>query len=715
MLRLINVCKSFKFGKNRMLVLDKINIDFKKCELVFILGSSGSGKSTLLNIIGGILEVDSGNIMLDDIDITKFNSKMMCNYRNNMIGFIFQDYHLVEYMSVIDNIKLGQTIKTNSNDIDDILRKLGIYSKRMVIVNKLSGGEKQRVAIARAIINNPDIILCDEPTGALDSANSIKIMKILKEISKNKLVIVVSHDEKLALDYGDRIININDGKVDYVFCEDDGSSFNKIENRKIKFLSLIKLAIKNLSLKKGRTLFVSLAVSLGFLCMLLVLCLSNSFNEDIDRLERDIVSVFPISIYNGEFEIDNSNIKSSSNKIIIKDRDDYIYENKISRDYIDYVSNIDEVSYISYDYDISMPVASDRYKILDNSYMKMLSSSYFIDNNYDILYGKNISSINEIVLKVDSNNNVDEKLLDVFNIDKDIEYSELIGRELRIISNDEYYVKNGDYYFIDSDNLDNYNKSKICLKIVGIVREKEIVDDKSYFYYGKDLIDYILKINGSSKIVIDQLKVDYNVLGIDMDIDNLLSYLGYNSLPRGINIYVSNLDNKDIVIDKLDDYNNKNKKLVYVDTMREAIDILKNVINIITVILVIFSLISILVSSLMIFILTNNRVMERIKEIGILRSLGARRKDVSRLFNIENLIIGIISSVMGIIIINMLSRPINSLMGVLLDDDGMFHIYNNLVIICVVFNIIIVVLSGYIPSKIASRKKIIDCIINRSL
>ena len=183
MLRLIDVCKGYKFGKEKTLVLDKINLDFKKNEMVFILGKSGSGKSTLLNIIGGLLEVDSGRVMLDDKDITKFSNKMLCNYRNNMIGFIFQDYHLIEYMSVIDNIKLGQTIHNNGNKIEDVLKKLGIYSKRKVIVNKLSGGEKQRVAIARAIINNPDIVLCDEPTGALDSENGIKIMDILKEIS----------------------------------------------------------------------------------------------------------------------------------------------------------------------------------------------------------------------------------------------------------------------------------------------------------------------------------------------------------------------------------------------------------------------------------------------------------------------------------------------------------------------------------------------------
>jgi len=712
MLRLIDVCKSFTFGKNKFLVLDKINLDFKKNELVFILGKSGSGKSTLLNIIGGIIDVDSGKVMLDDRDITKFNNNMLCNYRNNMVGYIFQDYHLIDYMSVIDNVKLGQTIVNGTGrDIEAVLRKLGIYSKRKVKVNKLSGGEKQRVAIARAIINNPDIILCDEPTGALDTSNSIKIMEILKKISRDKLVIVVSHDNVLANKYADRIINIVDGKVDY-YPQIDDRNFKKIVNKKISSVSIFKLAMKNLGLKKWRTLFTSLAISIGLICMLLVLCLSRSFNDDIDKLEREIVSVFPISVYNGDFEIMDSDVKSSDNKIIKKNKEDYIHMNKITDSYIDYVNDIDEVEFISYEYDISMPIVSDKYRILDSSYMKMLPSRSFITGNYDILYGDVPKSIYEIVLKVDSNNNVDEELLNVFDIDSDIEYEELIGRKLRIILNDLYYVKNRDYYFVNSDNEELYTNSKIELKIVGIVREKEAVDDNSYFYYNDGLVNHIIDMNSKSEIVKNQLDSDYNILGIDMERDDLLSYLGYDTLPSVMNIYVSSLDNKEKVINELDKYNDGNEKLVYVDTMKDAIDILKNVINVITVILVVFSLISVVVSSLMIFILTNNRVMERVKEIGILRSLGARSRDVTRLFNIENFIIGIISSIIGIIIIGLLCRPINIVITMFL-GDSMFNIYRDLVIITLIFNIFIVVLSGYIPSKMASKKRIVDCIYNR--
>ena len=714
MLRLINICKSYKCGKDREVVLDNINVNFKKNELVFILGSSGSGKSTLLNIIGGLLEVDSGKVMLDDRDITKFNNNMLSNYRNNMVGFIFQDYHLIEYMSVIDNIKLGKTICDNNDNIDSILKSLGIYNKKKMIVNKLSGGEKQRVAIARAIINNPDIILADEPTGALDSSNSMIIMNILKKISKDKLVIVVSHDNELANKFADRIININDGVIDCELLEDDNKKFGLIKKKKIKLFSIIKLAIKNLFLKFGRTIFTSLAISLGFICILMVLCLYKSFNDDIGELERDIVSVFPISVYNGEFEINDnvSKINNGDKEIGFKNKLDYIHENKINRNYLEYINKIDEITYINYDYDISMPVISDRYISLDNKYMKMVSNNDFINNNYNILYGDNIKSIYDVLLKVDSNNNVDSDLLKVFNIDKDVKYEDLIGRKLRVIVNDLYYVKNGEYYFINTDNVDMYNKSNIEIEIVGIVSEKEVVDDNSYFYYNSDLINYMIGVNSKSRIVLEQLDNDYNVLGMNISRYDLLNYLGYESLPCGINIYVNNLATKEIVIEKLDSYNSLNDKLIYVDTMNDAISILRNIINIITVILVVFSIISILVSSLMVFILTNNRVMERVREIGIIRGIGARKRDIVRLFNIENLIIGIISSVMGIIFINLLRDPVNNLFYMLFEDRNLFVVYYDLVIICIIFNILIVVLSGYIPSKTASRKNIIECINN---
>ena len=368
-----------------------------------------------------------------------------------MIGYVYQDYQLIEYMSVIDNVKLGQTIFNNNINIDNILDRVGLLARKKVIVNKLSGGEKQRVAIARALINDAEIILCDEPTGALDLSNSIKIMELLKEISKDKLVIVVSHDNYLAKKYASRIINITDGKVLHEKIEDN-TKFKTIINKRICFKEILKLAFNNLKLKKGKTIFTSLAISLGFLCMMLVLNLSYSFNKIINDMENEIVSMLPISVSNMKYEILDNDIKKSNAKIIYKDISKYVYKNRIDENYIDYLNGINAISYISYDYDISLPIISDRYLFLDSNYMKMLPSNKFINNNYDILYGREIETMYDVVLKVDSNNNVSSEILDVFNISGDIDYSDLIGRNLRIIINDDYYVKNGNYYYIHDDN-----------------------------------------------------------------------------------------------------------------------------------------------------------------------------------------------------------------------------------------------------------------------
>ena len=379
MLKLKNICKSYNVFKNKSIILDNITLDFNKNELVFILGASGSGKSTLLNIISGNIKCDSGEIMLDDVCVNKLSDKKMNNYRSNVIGNIFQDYNLIEYMSVIDNIMLAFNGYSNSKKIDDLLKKLGLYEKKKMIVSRLSGGEKQRVAIARALINDPDIILADEPTGALDSKNSIQVMEILKEIAKNKLVIVVSHDINLANKYASRIINIKDGKCEYLPILDDKSILSKQKKRKNKYMSVLNLAIKNLWLKKTRTLFTSLAISLGIISMFIVSNLYYNFSDEIKKLENDVVSVFPIAISNGEFELLDNNIKSSNNKIIIKDRKKNYQKNVINKKYIDYINKIKEIKYITYNYDIFLPFVSDKYKYMDNSYFVIIPDNEYIN------------------------------------------------------------------------------------------------------------------------------------------------------------------------------------------------------------------------------------------------------------------------------------------------------------------------------------------------
>ena len=709
MLKLRNICKSY----NNKVVLDNINLDFKSGELVFILGTSGSGKSTLLNIISGNLKCDSGEIILDDIYVNKLSNKKMNNYHCNIVGNIFQDYNLIEYMNVFDNIMLAFNGYGDKNRINILLKQLGIYEKRKIIVSKLSGGEKQRVAIARALVNNPDIILADEPTGALDSKNSIEVMEILKKIAENKLVIVVSHDNFLANKYADRIINIKDGKCEYLPLIDNNKYIVNTKKRKKKRIEIFKFAFKNLWLNKIRTIFTSLAVSLGIISMFIVSNLYFNFSNEIKSLEKEVVSVFPISISNGEYEMLDNGVRKSSDKILIKDREKFIHTNKITKEYINYLSKIDEVKYVTYTYDILLPFVSDKDKIMDKSYFLTIPNNSFISDNYDIIYGNNIENKNEILVKVDSNNNIDSRLLNYFDINNDIEYSDLIGRKIRFINNNQYYIRNGEYYTSNGNLSDMYNNSNIELEIVGIIKEKSVVNENNYIYYSRSLLDEILKINANSDIVKLQLDSDYNVLGLDIKKDEILSYLGYNSLPCNINIYVDNLSDKDRVIKSLDKYNLGNNKLLYTDTMSEAINIVKDFINIISIILISFSIICVTISSLMIAILTNVRVLERKKEIGILRSVGYSKREIKNLFNVENICIGIISIIISYFIVYILKEPINMIMYKYLDIDNLFNINYVIMVIVFLINIFIIKMAGIIPANKASKLEIVNSIYNR--
>ena len=713
MLKLKNVCKYYQVGKNKKMVLDNITLDFKDRELVFILGASGSGKSTLLNIIGGNLRCDSGDIWLDGDCVSNYNEHELDRYRSTIIGNIFQDYNLIDYMNVTENVMLGYTGGMTKKEIATLFKQLGIYDKRYEKVVNLSGGEKQRVAIARALVNNPDIILADEPTGALDSKNGMQVMDILKSLAYNKLVIVVSHDHYLANKYASRIINICDGKCSYEIIPGNSSIVKNDRVNKSKFWAIIKFAIKSLWLKKIRTLFTIMAISLGVISMALVTNLSSSFTSAINDLEKEAVSVFPITISNGDYELTDKEETKANDKLIIKNQSEFVHTNKINNNYLNYLKNIKEINYLVYNYDISIPLISDTYNKIDKSYLKVVPSNKYIHDNYDILYGKDIKNKYQVLLKVDENNNVDSELLNAFNINTDISYKMIVGRKIKVILNDLYYIKNGEYYITNNNYRELYDKSELELEIVGIVKAKNDTDNRSYLYVSSELMDEIIKINSDSEIIKDGLKKDSNILGISTSRDDTLAYLGYNALPNQINIYIANLFDKDKVIKKLDEYNQENDKLIYIDTMATAIDIVKKFIMIISIILIIFSIIAITISSLMIGILTNVRVLERKKEIGIFRSLGASKGDIRRLFNFQNMLIGCLALGISLFIIIVIKMPINNIIDNYLKIGDIFKINYGLLGLVFLINLIIIYIAGIIPTIKASRLAIVDCIYNR--
>lgn len=711
MLRIENVSKYYKYGKNRKVILDKVNISLGRSGMVAIIGASGSGKSTLLNIIAGSLRSDEGKVIVEDKDIQKLGEKEINYYRNKVVGYIYQDYNLIEYMSVYDNVRIGYS-DNNRDYVLALLKQLDIYDKRDILVMKLSGGEKQRVAIARAMINNPRILLCDEPTGALDSQNGIMVMEILKKISENRLVIVVSHDKDLVSRYANEIINISDGVV---MQDKKGNTSNdkddKIIYKRVRMRKLRKIALRHLFSNKKRTIMTMSAISLGIISMMMILCMGNNFNKEMNNLEKEIVGVYPIIIRNGEYIEENTDIKKEEGKIYPSNEN--IYENKITEEYLDYLNSNIGSDKIIYNYFFNKPIISDKYKVLDSSVMRIIPDSKYIEDNYKIIIGNNVRDKYDILLKVDKDGNVNKKIIDALEISLGSEYESIIGRQIKFINNDIYYKKGEGHYYINDDYEEMFNDSEIALTIVGIIQEKEDNNNGSFIYYDKMVQDELMMVNKNSQILIDEVKGDGNVLGIDIDKEEMIKYLGGSSIPNEIEVYSDNISDKDKIINVLKEYNNSHDKIIYEDVMASNIKIVRDFISIISGVLIIFSGISLIVSLIMISILTSIRVLERKKEIGILRSIGASKRNIKMIFNYENGLIGLGASIGGIIILNLLVKPINTLIYNLTKLDNLLVIDYRIVFLVMVINILIVVIAGSSPSRKASKLDITKCIYGR--
>ena len=711
MLRIENVSKYYKYGKNRKVILDKVNISLGRSGMVAIIGASGSGKSTLLNIIAGSLRSDEGKVIVGDKDIQKLSEKEINYYRNKVVGYIYQDYNLIEYMSVYDNVRIGYS-DNNRDYVLALLKQLDIYDKRDILVTKLSGGEKQRVAIARAMINNPRILLCDEPTGALDSQNGIMVMEILKKISENRLVIVVSHDKDLVSRYANEIINISDGVV---MQDKKGNTNNDMEDKiiykRVRMRKLSDIALRHLLSNKKRTIMTMSAISLGIISMMMILCMGNNFNKEMNNLEKEVVGVYPIIIRNGEYIKENTDIKKEEGKIYPSNEN--IYVNKITEEYLDYLNSNIGSDKIIYNYFFNKPVISDKYKVLDSSVMKIIPDSKYIEDNYKIIIGNNVRDKYDILLKVDKDGNVNKKIIDALEISLGSEYESIIGRQIKFINNDIYYKKGEGHYYINNDYEEMFNDSEINLTIVGIIQEKEDNNNGSFIYYDKMVQDELMMVNKNSQILIDEVKGEGNVLGIDIDKEEMIRYLGGSSTPNEIEVYSDNISDKDKIINVLKEYNNSHDKIIYEDVMASNIKIVRDFISIISGVLIIFSGISLIVSLIMISILTSIRVLERKKEIGILRSIGASKRNIKMIFNYENGLIGLGASIGGIIILNLLVKPINTLIYNLTKLDNLLVIDYRIVFLVMVINILIVVIAGSSPSRKASKLDITKCIYGR--
>ena len=747
MLSVKNIYKSYGTKDNKYPVLKDINLNFRQNEFVAILGPSGSGKTTLLNILGGLDRYDSGDLIINGKSTKQFKERDWDSYRNKSIGFVFQSYNLISHISILSNVEMGLTLGNVSKSEAKkraiaALEKVGLKEHIHKKPNQLSGGQMQRVAIARALVNNPDIILADEPTGALDSKTSTQIMDLIKEIAKDKLVIMVTHNDTLADIYASRIIKLSDGKIVSDSNPYEAKKENKeynLKRTKMSFITALGLSLNNIKTKKGRTLLTSFAASIGIIGISLVLALSNGFQKQIDNFEKDTLSNMPILILKDGIDMSeavstitvngNDDTEYPDDKIVRKEKDveTVSHSNKLDDNYLSYLNNIDS-SYLSgmsysrytrmnllvkngedvvpFDYNLS-PLPENKNGEID-SLMK---------DNYDLMAGSYATSSNELMLIVDSYNRISSKLYELLGLSDDTSFDSLIGKEIKLINNDDYYTEFNNIYISNTDYKKMYDSSEnTTLKIAGILRGKK--DNQlgqmagSGLSYKGDLLNNYIAKNKESKIVKAQEEAEYNVLTgqkFDESVTKelILSLLGGNDIPYSIYIYPKDFASKDKIIEYLDKYNegkSDEDKIVYTDYASTVTDLSSGIMNGITLVLIGFSSVSLIVSSIMISIITYISVLERTKEIGILRSLGARKKDISRVFNAETCIIGFVSGVMGVGIAYLLTFPINIVIknATKLSNVALLSVTH--VVVMITISVVITMIGGLIPAKMASKK-----------
>lgn len=853
MLELKNISKKYKTADYTQVALDNISLKFRKSEFVSILGPSGSGKTTLLNIVGGLDRYDSGDLIINGISTKNYKDKDWDQYRNNSVGFIFQSYNLIGHISVLNNIEMSMTLsgvgkKEKRQRALEVLEKVGLKDHAYKKPNELSGGQMQRVAIARALVNNPDIILADEPTGALDTKTSLQIMELIKEISKDKLVIMVTHNPELAEKYSSRIIKLLDSKI-----IDDTDPYNPTEedikeakehakkSRKtsMSFLTALSLSINNLKTKKGRTILTAFAGSIGIIGIATIMSLSNGVQEYINRTQEETLSSYPLSIE--DKTIDSSamiELMMGQNTSDVENQEEgKIYSNNIMSEMMSTMSSkIEEnnlkkfknyleenksqienhLTAVEYDYNLNLNIYSIKdgktYKsnpspVFDklgfsmgntqsammsefsstDVFMKQLDNNNLVHSQYDVVAGKWPEAYNEVVLLVDKNNQISdytlyslglkdqdelENKIDKIMAGKEIEedaqtsytYDELLNLEFKILPQNEYYEKEGSIW-VDKSEDDEYVNKKLenaeNIKVVGIIKINEeavAAHTSGIIMYTKELEEHIIKKVSESQIVKEQLENEkINVFtGLEFDeennsktfdmnslsdeqkmylmslsqeelanvitaytenanatFDSTLDKIGYVKIdePSTIKLYPKDFDAKDKVTDFISQYNKKMEEegneadtINYTDTVGLIMSSVTSIVNVISYVLIAFVSISLIVSSIMIGIITYISVLERTKEIGILRSIGASKKDISRVFNAETLIIGFFAGAIGIGITYLITIPANAILKVVTNISNLVQVPIIPALVLVGISMLLTVISGLIPSKMASKK-----------
>lgn len=781
MLELKNIRKTYTVGDIETKALDGVSVAFREREFVAILGTSGSGKTTCLNIIGGLDRYDDGDLVIKGKSTKDFKAGEWDAYRNNTIGFVFQSYNLITHLSIVANVELGMTLSGVSSEEKhrkalEVLEQVGLKEHLHKKPNQLSGGQMQRVAIARALANNPEILLCDEPTGALDSVTSVQIMDLIKEVAKDRLVIMVTHNPELAEKYADRTIRFSDGKIiddTNPYEEETEKEEFKLKKTSMSMLTALRLSFNNLRTKKGRTFLTAFASSIGIIGIAVILSLSTGFQSEIDNFQADAMAEFPIIMGSQSAEVDAEAMGGSmdemhervhgateyadTDEILITDasKNMKIHKNIFSEEFIKYIEAIpdDICGSIGYTRIVNLNLVrktDDGYipvtfsnMMNSGSQQSMTSTSSmgmsvypdsigenedYLTKNYEVIAGSYPESENDVVLVVNTKNQLDKSILMQlgYSIEDDTEsiaFDKVVGTEFKVVDNNDYYAKTEFGTFLPSQDYEGmYNSENgFVIRISGIIRAKEGTSMSmlaSGIAYSDKLSQKVIAAAEKSDIVEAQRAAEYNIMTMEEfeegGKDVFLAYLGGDAKPYFVMVFPKNFESKEKVIDYIEKYNNGKQsdddKITYTDLAATMSDMTSGIMDAITLVLVAFAAISLVVSMIMICIITYTSVIERTKEIGILKALGARKKDITRVFDAETIILGVFSGLLGVFIAWLCTFPINSVIESASGLTSASHLQLSHALILVAVSTVLTVLGGHIPAKMASKKDAVEAL-----
>jgi putative ABC transport system permease protein len=749
MITLKNISKIYQMENHSVEALRGVDLFFDQTGFVSIVGPSGCGKTTLLNIIGGLDHPTQGSLMIKETDTKDFKDSDWNSYRNAHVGFVFQSFYLIPHLSILENVMMPLKLAGLSAEEQEIRAVKALQSVKLESFihhrpNQLSGGQQQRASIARALVNEPDIILADEPTGSLDHQSSVEVMNILKEISATRLVLMVTHNEALSQTYSDRILTMSDGLIisDIRLHEKNTSSATNtlhLNSSKMSIKTSFMLSLSNLRKRLYRTILIVLAASIGIMGMTLVIAVASGFDHFIELRKTETLNAFPIRVERVSAvvpffdEMYQPNLPLFSNDDIIYPRNiQYEFQtiNTLTPDYYDHVQLMDSSLYDSIYYNFGethqFAVSNDGVKSVDDVFTELPVNASYLSSYFDLLDGRMPDdSKNEMVVVVDRYNRLSKDLVEKLGFSSSdlLSFDNLLSLEVKWLPNDIFYSFVGMYYQ-ENDLVQTYQDTQSStIPIVGIIRIKDDFNLdllNTGFYYTSVLGNQMREDAAASMIVSDQFSTNNSVFGgltfsTSAEKTSFLRGLGFSTYPIAYTIYSKSFEDKDEIMRYLRLYNafvDINDQVEPLDIAGIGLSTMRIAIDATTVILLAFSLISLFISNLMIGIMTYTSVIERTKEIGILRAIGARKQDVGVIFYAETLCIGLLSGLLAIILSYVLIPVLNIFLESTTDIPHLSRLPLLYALGLIILSTLLTSISGIIPARIASKKDPILCLRN---